>query len=71
MGRKVYWAIYIKEGMRVNMSTHIYSKENQIFNNIPGVKKNQRDAQHILSIFRQPPQVSGVSRSIIRRKNRM
>jgi hypothetical protein len=31
------------------------------------VKKNQLDAQLILSIFRQPLHVSGVSRSIIRR----
>jgi len=35
------------------------------------VKKNQLDAQRILSIFRQPLHVSGVSRSIIRRYNRM
>jgi hypothetical protein len=35
------------------------------------VKKNQLDAQIILSIFRQPLHVSGVSRSIIRRYNRM
>jgi len=31
------------------------------------VKKNQLDAQLILSIFRQPLHVSGVSRPIIRR----
>jgi len=35
------------------------------------VKKNQLDAQLILSIFHQPLHVSGVSRSIIRRYNRM
>ena len=35
------------------------------------VKKNQLDSQHILSIFRQPVHVSGVSRPIIRRYNRM
>jgi len=35
------------------------------------VKKTQLDAQLILSIFRQPLHVSGVSRSIIRRYNRM
>ena len=35
------------------------------------VKKNQLDAQLILSIFRQPLHVSGVSRPIIRRYNRM
>jgi len=35
------------------------------------VKKNQPDAQLILSIFRQPVRVSGVSRPIIRRYNRM
>jgi len=35
------------------------------------VKKNQRHAQLILNIFRQPPQVSGVSRPIIRRYNHM
>ena len=35
------------------------------------VKKNQLDAQLILSIFRQPLHVSGVSRSIIRSYNRM
>jgi len=35
------------------------------------VKKNQLDAQLILSIFRQPLHVSGVSRPIIRRFNRM
>ena len=35
------------------------------------VKKNQLDAQHILSIFRQPLHVSGVSRPIIRRYDRM
>jgi len=35
------------------------------------VKKDQLDAQLILSIFRQPLHVSGVSRPIIRRYNRM
>jgi len=35
------------------------------------VKKNQLDAQPILSIFRQPLHVSGVSKPIIRRYNRM
>jgi len=35
------------------------------------VKKNQPDAQLILSIFRQPLHVSGVSRPIIRRYSRM
>jgi len=35
------------------------------------VKNNQLDAQLILSIFRQPLQVSGVSMFIIRRYNRM
>jgi len=35
------------------------------------VKKNQLEAQHILSIFRQPLHISGVSRPIIRRYNRM
>jgi len=35
------------------------------------VKKNQLYAKLILSIFRQPLHVSGVSRSIIRRYNRM
>jgi len=35
------------------------------------VKKNQLDAQLILSIFRQPLHVSGVSKPIIRRYNRM
>jgi hypothetical protein len=35
------------------------------------VKENQLDAQLILSIFRQPLHVSGVSRPIIRRYNRM
>jgi len=35
------------------------------------VKKNQIDAQLILSIFRQPVHVSGVSRPIIRRYNRI
>ena len=35
------------------------------------VKKSQLDAQLILSIFRQPLRVSGVSRPIIRRHNRM
>jgi hypothetical protein len=35
------------------------------------VKKNQLDAQLILSIFRQPVHVSGVSRLIIRRYNCM
>jgi len=34
-------------------------------------KKNQLDAQIILSKFRQPLHVSGVSRPIIRRYNRM
>ena len=38
---------------------------------LEGVKKNQPDAQVILSIFRQPLHVSGVSRPIIRRYNRM
>jgi len=35
------------------------------------VKKNQLDAQPILSIFRQPLHVSSVCRTIIRRYNRM
>ena len=35
------------------------------------VKKNQTDAQLILSIFRQPLHVSGLSRPIIRKYNRM
>ena len=35
------------------------------------IKKTQLDAQLILSIFRQPLHVSGVSRPIIRRYNRM
>jgi len=35
------------------------------------VKINQLDAQLILSIFRQPLHVSGVSMPIIRRYNRM
>jgi len=35
------------------------------------VKKNQLDAQLILSIFRQPLHVSCVSRPIIRRNNRV
>jgi hypothetical protein len=35
------------------------------------VKKNQLDAQLILSILHQPLHVSGVSRPIIRRYNRM
>jgi len=35
------------------------------------VNKNQLDAQLILTIFRQPLDVSGVSRLIIRRYNRM
>ena len=35
------------------------------------VKKNQLDAQLVLGIFRQPVHVSGLSRSIIRRYNRM
>jgi len=39
--------------------------------NIDWVKKNQLDAQLILSIFRQPLQVSDVSRPIIWRYNRM
>ena len=35
------------------------------------VKKNQLDAQLVLSVFRQPLHVSGVSRPIIRTYNRM
>jgi len=35
------------------------------------VKENQLDSQLILSIFRQTVHVSGVSRPIIRRHNRM
>jgi hypothetical protein len=35
------------------------------------VMKNQLDAQLIISIFRQPLHVSGVSRTIIRRYNRI
>ena len=35
------------------------------------VKKNQLDAQLILSIFRQPRQVSGVNAPVVRRYNRM
>ena len=40
-------------------------------NNLKRVKKNQLDAQLILSIFRQTLHVSDVSRPIIRRYNRM
>jgi len=46
------------------ISYHIISYHNS-------VKKNQLDAQLILSIFRQPLHVSAVSRHIIRRYNRM
>ena len=35
------------------------------------VYKNQLDAQLVLSVFRQPLHVSGVSRPVIRRYNRM
>ena len=35
------------------------------------VKKNQLDTQLLLSIFRQPLHVSGLSRPIIRRYNRI
>jgi hypothetical protein len=35
------------------------------------VRKHQLDAQLILSTFRQPLHISGVSRPIIRRYNRM
>ena len=35
------------------------------------VQRNQFDAEHFLSIFHQPLHVSGVSRPIIRRYNRM
>ena len=35
------------------------------------VKKNQLDAQLILSTFRQPLHISGVTRPIIRRYNSM
>jgi len=38
---------------------------------ITRVKKNQLDAQLIISVFRQPLHVSGVSRPIIRRYNRL
>ena len=38
---------------------------------IKRIKKNQLDAQLILSIFRQPAHVSGASGPIIRRYNRM
>jgi len=41
----------------------------QININVNHVKKNQLDAQLILSIFRQPLHVSGLSRPIIRRYN--
>jgi len=43
-------------------------KYNTIYNR---VKKYQLDVQLILSIFRQPLHVSGVSMSIIRRYNSM
>jgi len=35
------------------------------------VKKNQLDAQLVVNIYHQPVHVSGVSRPIIRRHNRM
>jgi hypothetical protein len=38
---------------------------------IKRVKENQLDAHLILSIFRQPLHVSGISRPIIRRYNRI
>jgi hypothetical protein len=52
--------------MWTDQGSHVSTNEN-IFN----VNKTQLDAQLILSILRQPLHVSGVSRPIIRRYNRM
>jgi len=46
-----------------------YSRDAALVND--RVKKNQIDSQLILSTFRQPLHVSGLSRPIIRRYNRM
>jgi len=51
-----------------NNNVMLHSETEGIFSR---VKENQLDAQHILSIFRQPLHVVGVSRHIIRRYNRM
>jgi len=51
--------------------THLYLFILTIYIYTYCVKKNQLDAQLILSAFRQPPHVSGVSRPIIRRYNCM
>ena len=47
------------------------TKEKVLKKNAARLKKNQLHAQLILSTFRQPLHVSGVSRPIIRRYNRM
>jgi len=53
------------------VQSHNLESHNEETSNIDCVKKNQLDAQLILSIFRQPLHVSGVSRPIIRKYNRM
>ena len=55
-------------GMRSVSVENRRENENRLF---VRVKKNQLDAQLILSIFRQPLHVSGVFSPIIRRYNRM
>jgi hypothetical protein len=56
-----------------NLNSRLFRRHsnNDINYEVPCVKKNQLDAPLILSIFRQPLHISGVSRPIIRRYNRM
>jgi len=54
-----------------DVQSHNLKSHNGETSNIDCVKKNQLDAQLILSIFRQPLHVSGVSRPIVSRYNRM
>ena len=72
---RTQWTLFIYFG---KLSTHNIWCDNEEFfmfywpaSRYNRVKKNQIDAHIILSIFPQPLQVSGVSRTIIRRYNLM
>jgi hypothetical protein len=74
----VGFIVSIYHDARSHVTMHGHLKVNNIFlcfvhraSRYIRVKKNQLDAQLILSIFRQLLHVSGVSRPIIRRHNRM
>jgi len=61
------WGSWLFLGIRYMCILHFADRASR-YNR---VKKNQLDAQLILSIFRQIVHFSGVSRPVIRRYNRM